>query len=152
MQRWGERLNYKAYNKVKKEWDSNVFINQFGYVYKKGRFSLKRINQNEYEFYRDTECKDVVGNPIFEGDILKDKDGNNGIIFYSDENAAFLFFVYEQDKVYAIGKELYKNACIIGNVIDNYELVKDYFERPTLVTGNASNSVSEYATASGDSN
>lgn len=92
------------------------------------KFFLKKLNEKKISVYRDTGCKDIDGSLIFEGDIFKDSEGKCGIVFYADEIAAFLFFVYEENSAYAFGKDLYEKGHIIGNVLDNYDLVKKYLE------------------------
>lgn len=119
---------FRAYDVQRKCWLYNILINPYGYIYQKKKFFLKKLNEKKISVYRDTGCKDIDGSLIFEGDIFKDSEGKCGIVFYADEIAAFLFFVYEENSAYAFGKDLYEKGHIIGNVLDNYDLVKKYLE------------------------
>lgn len=119
---------FRAYDVQRKCWLYNILINPYGYIYQKKKFFLKKLNEKKISVYRDTGCKDIDGSLIFEGDIFKGSEGKCGIVFYADEIAAFLFFVYEENSAYAFGKDLYEKGHIIGNVLDNYDLVKKYLE------------------------
>ena len=112
---------FRAYDVQRKCWLYNILINPYGYIYQKKKFFLKKLNEKKISVYRDTGCKDIDGSLIFEGDIFKDSEGKCGIVFYADEIAAFLFFVYEENSAYAFGKDLYEKGHIIGNVLDNYD-------------------------------
>lgn len=119
-------IKFRAYVKDKnKIYD----VKEIDFVYKLIRFeeegkptdTMRMLDQVELMQY--TGLKDSNGKMIFEGDILKDNQGQFGKVFYHNDGARFLVNwlfkggYYETDSCFGYGE-------VVGNVYDNPELLK----------------------------
>lgn len=81
------------------------------------------IDKSRCVIHRCINIPDKTGTLIYEGDILRNNKGLIGTVFYSIELGAFVLLNYKNNKYYALSKKVCKHFKIIGNTIDDKELL-----------------------------
>lgn len=129
---------YKVYDNENKKWITDeCMVDPDGTVYSVihknfGRPKLEVIhttlssNENDnprFIIYRSIYLTDKAGNMIFEGNVVRNKDGKVGLIHYSTELASNVFIHVKENKFYPLNEEMCKQMKILGNVIDDAELL-----------------------------
>lgn len=126
---------YRVWDNEEKIWVSEgVYLSPYNdlLIETKTRFDYKKLSlvqEGRYTYQFAIGETDINGKAIFEGDICKAKDGKSGVIAFTPERAAYLFFDYSNYKYY----QLDKNICnthleIVGNVFETPELIPDLKE------------------------
>lgn len=84
-----------------------------------GRYRLNIIwDEVSYTLHFDTGIYDKNKHVIFEGDICKDKDGNEYVVGYGREVGAYCLFDYDNDLYYILVDEVGKDVEVVGNVLE----------------------------------
>lgn len=97
-------------------------------------YDRKLVEADEIVIEQFTDLKDKNGTEIYEGDIIvqkplgSNKPGLRGKITYKEDHAAFMFEVYEREKVvmYLFLSEFSpeKTCEVVGNIHENPELLE----------------------------
>lgn len=88
------------------------------------RYSLKLLPDHRYVVHRCVEIKDKNDKDIFEGDICVAKDGVfTGVVTYVPEHASFYLLCDAESTFYPLGFEYQELLEVIGNVIENPEMI-----------------------------
>jgi len=82
------------------------------------------INKEDYIIQQYTGCHDSSSKEIYEGDIIKYNDGNSIRIGYIGFMAGIFFLNYLDENDDELGYLLVSNITIIGNTMENPELLK----------------------------
>lgn len=114
-----KNIRFKAKSLVSHNFVEGDLIRENGMTYiMRDKVNLTKIDPSTVCQF--TGLKDVKGNEVWEGDILKDKyTGENLIIQWSDYLSGFLA-KNKTDSVYS-GCELYKSMSwliVVGNIFD----------------------------------
>jgi len=89
-----------------------------------GKFTLKLLSDRKYVVHRCVEIQDKHGIDIYEGDICNAKDGVfTGIVTYVPEHASFYLLCDKDSTFYPLGFEYQNLLEVLGNVIENPEMV-----------------------------
>lgn len=83
---------------------------------------LRSKNSTRFLNYNCIAALDKNNNPIFEGDILRDKNSNEGIVYYAPEKAAYVWLnkKLEADgmgEYRSLGTQICKELEIIGHIV-----------------------------------
>lgn len=121
---------YRVYDNKDKKWIHNILIdeNDDTFLIKTGAF-LKTVSSADklrYTILKDIQLIDRSGCTIFESDICKYKNEDNeaiGFISYAPEHAAYLYFVPLEQKYYPLSIEICKYLSVVGNLIENQDLL-----------------------------
>ena len=99
----------------------DIFIAKQGLF---NRFKLQLLSDRKYVVHRCVEIQDKHGKDVYEGDICVAKDGAfTGVVTYVPEHASFYLLCDRDSTFYPLGFEYQKLLEIIGNVIENPEMV-----------------------------
>lgn len=129
---------YRVYDKKYECWvRENIYLsfNKDLLIGKKHLFNtlkLSRTSNDRYILQESIGLKDVNKKYIFEGDIAKVEVTNEenkttmlvtGVIAYYPDHAAYYLFDVQNSKYYPITSEIAKYMEVIGNTIENKELL-----------------------------
>ena len=125
---------YKVYDNENKKWITDkCMISPDGNLYQIiNKKFIKTMHSNlcsntsksqKYIVYRSIGLTDKSNELIYEGYILREEKGKIGLVHYSTELAAYVFVHVKENKFYPLGAELCKKTKILGNVIDDSELL-----------------------------
>lgn len=122
---------FRLYDREAQDWvdDDNVAITPDGDIIliKDGLFGTNRIeygNDARYTYHNDIGLFDKEDNLIYEGDFCKSNDDRTGLIYYSEEKAAYIFLDLNKNEYLDLGKVICSQwLTVIGNVFDNPEYV-----------------------------
>lgn len=115
---------YRVYDKELEEWRDDIVVFNDGAL---GVYTFHKLlpntvsilfNEEPYVIHFDTGTYDKNNNVIFEGDICKDKDGNEYIVGYGREVGAYCLFDYDNDLYYILVDEVSNDVEVVGNVFD----------------------------------
>lgn len=115
---------YRIYDRNEHRWRDDMILVPDGAfaICKKTLFGNYKIDvlwdEEPYVLHFDTGVYDKNKNIIFEGDICKDKDGNEYVIGYGREVGAYCLFDDDSYLYYILVDEVGKDVEIIGNVFD----------------------------------
>lgn len=121
---------YRVYDNKRRCWVDDIFYspNDEPYVSKSNMFHvlyLTSVDDTRYICQKDIGLIDKNENVIFEGDICKhEESGMIGLIAYSPEQASYLLFNNKEMCYYPIGMEVCKKLIVIGNIMENRDLIK----------------------------
>ena len=129
---------YRVYDKKSECWvRENVYIsfNKDLLIGKKHLFNtlkLSRSSSDKYIIQESIGLEDANKRFIYEGDIAKvevtDEVNNTtfivtGVISYYTDHACYYLFDYQNNKYYPLSKKICEKMEIIGNVIENSNLL-----------------------------
>lgn len=130
---------YRVYDIEKKCWlKNNIYLSLEGdlFLLKKSFFGKKLIelSNDEYVYHKDIGLYDKDNDLIFEGDYLKAKVSDDrtviGLVAFAQELSAYIILCYDTNEFFTLGTEVCEYVEIIGNVIENKNLLStDYTER-----------------------
>lgn len=83
----------------------------------------KHKNNARYIIQRSIDLFDRSRKMIIEGDILRDRTGLIGVVYYSKETASYILIVTKSNLYYPLGDDICNKFKIIGNIIDDEEIV-----------------------------
>ena len=129
---------YRVYDTEEKTWitDEGV-LSPKGELYKTNKQvsnAIKLISfHNKVSFYLDINSRfilqhsillrDKTDKTVYEGDILKTTKNIIGVVSYSTDLAAYVLLEYKSNKYYPLSSDICKQSRIIGNIIDNEDLL-----------------------------
>lgn len=126
---------YKIYDTNEKSWvKDNVYLAPNGdiYIAKKTLFGTEKlslVSSQRYISLNNIRIFDKNSKPIFEGDICKIEAVNAiGVVGYTEEHASYYLFDYNNSKYYSLGFDKGKEIEIIGNMLDNPDLMPSFNE------------------------
>ena len=123
-------IKFRAYIK-----EEGIFI-YFDIKSAREGLSLKELENNpimQYTGLKDKNGNGRWGKEIYEGDIIKDKDGEIYIVKYQPEWGAFvadqgddrMLFFLSKDNTWGDKEKLFTNEVkVIGNIYENPEILK----------------------------
>lgn len=118
------------------KWEYGHLVERYGTVVTRGTENKELLECRifiEYNMFcivdpetvgQFTGLTDKNGVKIFEGDILKNHEGNTGIVQWFPEHSAFMIFCTNQNKIYFLYDNDFSKIEVIGNVYDNPELLR----------------------------
>lgn len=133
-------MHYRVYDKKDECWvRENIYLsfNKDLLVAKKSLFNTLKLSlasDRRFILQESIELKDKKKRLIFEGDIVKVETTNEdnktttvvtGVVAYYPNHAAFYLFDYQNSKYYPITSDITKYMEIIGNVIENKDLLPE---------------------------
>jgi hypothetical protein len=128
--RQGGVVMYRVFDNVEKRWvREGIYLspNNDLSTSKKvlfGSEKLSLVSSQRYIFHRDIGLCDKNEVLIFEGDIGKIKSLDSiGLITYVPEHASYYLLDYKNSKYYTLGEANCKEIEIIGNVLENSNLI-----------------------------
>ena len=149
-------MSFRLYDHKKKQWVKDGFyVNSFGdacfpkkTVFGNGKMSL--ASEDRYTLHQSVGARDVNGVMIFEGDICRNCKDHNIIcvVSYYPDQASYLLFEAKYDSKYKMNAFMIDNYSrpeieVIGNVIDNQDLVMESFEKNSDIANESNNEKEE---------
>lgn len=128
---------YRIYDVEAEQWITNeCVLAADGTIYKLKNSELGDIiehiqnslpfmidKKSKYILHRCTYIPDKSNNLIFEGDIIRNTNGDIGMVYYSTDLAAYVFLIIKENTYYPLSVEFGKKSKIIGNAIDDEQLL-----------------------------
>lgn len=127
---------YRVYDKKKERWvKDGIYLtpNEDLSTSTKALFGTEKLSlasNQRYVLQKSIGLKDMRKVSIFEGDIASVTICNEneeliviGVVAYYPDHASYYLFDYQNAKYYPINSEICKHLEIIGNVIDNSNLL-----------------------------
>ena len=122
---------FRVYDNKEKKWvkkDIYLAPNNDLFQSQKKLFGIEKLSlipETRYIHQIDIGLYDENRKLMFEGDILKNEsEGVIGVIAYSTSQAAYLLFDYKNSKYYPLGEIICKQCKVVGNVLENYDLLE----------------------------
>ena len=116
---------YRIYDNNTGQWRDDIIVLPDGAfaICKKTLFGNYKMNvlwnDEQFILHFDTGIYDKNDNVIFEGDICKDKDGNEYVVGYSKETGNYCLFSYDNNLFYILVDKVGNDVEVVGNVFDN---------------------------------
>lgn len=123
---------YRVYDNKEKHWvKKGIYIspNNDLSISKKAMFGAEKlslVSGQRYIFHRDIGLRDKNKVLIFEGDICQITLENEeviGVVAFAYEHATYYVFDYKNCKYYTLGIDKQDKIEVIGNVLDNENLL-----------------------------
>ena len=124
---------YRVFNTKEKKWiKDNVYIvpseDYFLSFEKKwyGNNKVYHVFGSGYVLHRDIGLRDKNKQLIFEGDICSCKGGEFiGVVAYVEEHASYYLLNEKDSTFYPLGTEYRNMIEVIGNVLENQDLLQN---------------------------
>lgn len=124
---------YRVWDKEKYCWAKDVFLSPNGDIvsvkphkWKSDTYKTDLKPDNKFIVQYSTNITDKHNKEIYEGDIIKTNFGVTGVILYVPDRLGFLLMDYENSKYYILTELRCKQCKIIGNIMENSELIPYY--------------------------
>lgn len=120
---------FRCYDKKNKKWVKNFYIMPNGemFVFEKKFFKkkLSPMSNERYVVHMCTGARDMLGNIIYEGDIITsvEDEGIICVIAYNTEHCCFYAFDDKHSAYYGLIDRNRETMRVIGNVFDNQDLL-----------------------------
>ena len=129
---------YRVYDKQEEKWlEDGIYLSPLPqsdlYILKKNFFGNdKLISVIEYDRYiiqKFIDLYDRDSEMIYEGDILEAQISDDitvtGVVVYAPELAGYIILCFNPDEFYVLGSDISKHIKVLGNCIDNPELLPE---------------------------
>ena len=121
-----------------RQWDKrNKRFHYFGFDVNEFPF-ISPVNPNReyYPVSQYTGVKDSEGAEIYEGDVVRSKDGLVREVVFSEKASKFCIQSYRMDPYKKMTKRVYSilSCEVIGNIYENPELLGESYEDTTRIT------------------
>lgn len=127
--------NYRVWNKEQSCWVDEVFLSPNGDVisvephkWKSDTYKTDLKPDNKFIVQHSINTTDKNNKVIYEGDAVRTDFGVVGVIVYVPDRLSFLLIDFKNDKFYVLTELRCKQCEVIGNVVENPELVPKYDE------------------------
>ena len=134
---------FRVYDIKKERWIDNVYMTPDEELYeiKKNIFGVSKFRYlsnamvddtddmptERYVVHRDIELYDMNDTLIYQGDIVRanvaDDKVVNGLVTYAHELASYIILCYDNDEYYVLGESVTTRVEVIGNILENKELL-----------------------------
>lgn len=124
--------NYRVWNKEESCWVDEVFLTPNGEVisvephrWKSDIYKTDLKPDNKFIVQHSINITDKNNTEIYEGDIVQTEFDVIGVIVYVPDRLSFILIDFKENKFYILTELRCKQCEIIGNVMENIDLVPD---------------------------